>query len=331
MLVARPMDAALSAPPKRLLRFKQWGWLPLVGGCALIIGLVFAAAYGLASTMDYAPSEGPIMIVAGVVSSTLLALWVGWYVLETSRALEAERTRLREIAHTISQSNLRAEQRHGLSAMSRLLAHEVRTPLHNIGLAHTLLDKQLAKLDPQVHTRAAPIIERLRQQTGRLERLIQDYERFAQGRARPNRRVPLRLHKLVAQVLEEGPELLAGANIELRLDVVGRVPALLGDPADLGNLVRHLIGAAADAMPEGGAIDLEIRGGDRQVKLIVRHDGEPFANPDDLFRPFYAGPESNGSGLRWAIVRDITRAHSGEVNASNLATGRQVSVRLPGQ
>ncbi len=65
------------------------------------------------------------------------------------------------------------------------------------------------------------------------------------------------------------------------------------------------------------------------VSLTIQDDGPEIADPGAIFRPFFVGGDP-AVGLGLAIVRDIVRAHSGEISAGNEPGGHPfITMRIP--
>jgi signal transduction histidine kinase len=98
--------------------------------------------------------------------------------------------------------------------------------------------------------------------------------------------------------------------------------------------VLNLLLNALDAIPQGGAIRLEIRQeGGKWLTLTVADTGGglPAGLGEQIFEPFVSTKET-GLGLGLSICKRIVEAHDGEIRAANLPEGGAVfTVRLPVQ
>jgi|GEM_PF-4690021 len=82
----------------------------------------------------------------------------------------------------------------------------------------------------------------------------------------------------------------------------GDIPPIMGDPADLREVLTNIVLNAVDAMPEGGDITISSWCTDERVFLGITDPGVgiPSAVLDKLFDPFFStkGPGNSGLGLR---------------------------------
>jgi signal transduction histidine kinase len=108
------------------------------------------------------------------------------------------------------------------------------------------------------------------------------------------------------------------------------VPTVRGDRARLAQALEYVIRHALAAVRTGGHVDVALETVGAQVVLSVTDDGPGFADPKAVFRPFFTSTAS-WSGFGFALVRDIVRAHRGEVAARNVGEhgGGRVEMRLP--
>ena len=94
----------------------------------------------------------------------------------------------------------------------------------------------------------------------------------------------------------------------------------------LFNLLRNAI----QILPAGGVIRLSSEDDDQGLRLRVHDDGPGIAEADldAVFEPFIHRREG-GIGIGLAVVREIIRAHGGDVRALPSARGACFELRLP--
>jgi signal transduction histidine kinase len=220
--------------------------------------------------------------------------------------LEA-RDRLKASAAALAESHRRAAHSEKLAAVGRLaagVAHEVRNPLGVIRSSAALVLEDLSEGTDS--RRAAQFIVDEVDRLNALVTALLDYARpFAP------RQEPVELAGLVAAV-----EPLVRGALEPkrgRLDAAQSDElALRGDPDLLAQLVYGLALNAAEAIGEGGRIELRARRRGGAVELLVRDDG-PGVAPEHvgrLFEPFFT-TKATGTGLGLATAARIAEAHGG--------------------
>jgi len=207
------------------------------------------------------------------------------------------------------------------------------------GIAHDV-NNQLAAVIGQLnllrdqHSLSGPALQRLdraEQAADRCSHMIRSLLGFARG-ARHSLE-PLDLSKLVhhaAQLLER----VLGGQIRLDLELEADPPPILGDAANLEQVVMNLAINARDAMPQGGRLLLRTqRWGDGQFRLSVQDTGSgiPEAHLERIFEPFFTTKEiGKGTGLGLAMVFGIVQAHQGQVSVeSTLGQGTTFHLDFP--
>jgi two-component system OmpR family sensor kinase len=216
--------------------------------------------------------------------------------------------------------------------MRRFLAdasHELRTPLTSLGgAADVLLEK--GSDDRAELERLARLI---RSEADRMAELVEDMLTLARldaAEARPRER--LRLDELAAEHADE--LLLSAPDRRIELQTAG--PAwVLVDADGMRRVLANLTSNAARHTGPGGRVAIGVRVDAGTVTLTVEDDGEGIAEQDVpwIFERFYRSASAgatSGSGLGLAIVREIVRAHAGEVSVeSRTGEGATFAVTLP--
>jgi PAS domain S-box-containing protein len=234
----------------------------------------------------------------------------------------------------------RTEKTETIGRLAGGIAHDFNNRLAVIlGHAETMA-KELPEDDP--HRDAA---EEIRTAAGRAAQLTRQLLAFSRRQAFD----PVRLD-LNALVRELEPPLrrLAGADIELVLDLAAEVGEVRGDPGPLRQAVLTLALNARAAMADGGRLTVETAAVEldeafaRQhadavpgayVRLAVRDTGtgmSPEARAH-LFEPFFTTREvGQGTGLGLATVHGIVRQHHGLVTVdSAIGRGTTLTLYLP--
>jgi len=254
--------------------------------------------------------------------------------LAARRAAEAERARAaEEQGRTIAELRRAEEQTRQIGKLQEqfvaIVGHDLRTPLSVIGLgASTML--QRGGLSPEQQATLGRII-RSAQRMREIIHDILDVARARQGLGIPIAKERTDLAEVCRRAVAELGQLSAGRT--LTVDIRG--DALLeGDPARLLQVASNLVG---NAVQHGtGPVKVAIAGTADEVILSVHNHGPTIA-PDvlpTLFEPFRRGRSQEGGhsgsvGLGLFIVREVVRAHGGEVGARSDEGGTTFTVRLP--
>lgn len=240
------------------------------------------------------------------------------------RDITAERASERALRE--AERRMRAAQE--LAAIGTLtagLAHEVGTPMNVIlGYAQLL---EAAAPEEGVRQTARTIVEQVRRVTGIIETLL--------NIARPHdrRRVSVDLASVLSSSLAFLSERLSRRGITVDREEEP-VPALLGDPERLQQLFLNLVLNAADAMPGGGQLRIELRApASGQVEVRIRDTGTGISEEalPQIFEPFFSTKAKGaGTGLGLAVCKGIVLDHEGEIDVrSELGKGSEFLIRFP--
>jgi len=208
-------------------------------------------------------------------------------------------------------------------------SHELRTPLAIIS-GWLDLYHQGALVGHEVDA----ALEHVDTETGRMRLIIDELGLLARLDAgRPLEREPLDLRDLTASVVEDAQVIYP----ERRITFSGPGPVpVVGDGPRLQQVLRNLVGNAAQHTPLGTAVHVQAYADDRWAVVTVADDG-PGIDPKHLpklFERFWRAEGSRsratgGSGLGLAIVQAIVHAHGGTVAVtSTLGSGTTVTVTL---
>ncbi len=123
----------------------------------------------------------------------------------------------------------------------------------------------------------------------------------------------------------------AAGQVTLALDLALTVPAIEADPQLLGSAVENLVKNAFEAMPTGGKVTVRTSVDRSSVRLSVEDNGPGMdaRTRESAFTLFFT-TKTTGTGLGLAFVRQIARAHGGDVMlTSREGQGTMVELILP--
>ena len=287
---------------------------------------------------------------AGVVALAL-TWWLSRRILEPVTALTHAAARLGrgdlsqrvavrghdELADLSRAFNAMAESLGRQEALRRTLvtdvAHELRTPLTNLRCQIEAVEDGLLAPTPDT-------VRSLREEVLRLTHLVEDLQTLSvaeAGRLALDRS-PLGVRDLVEGAVERFAAQAAARNVTLRAEVP-ELPAVLADPARIGQVLGNLLANALTHTPEGGTV--VVGAGERDGAVVISvSDSGPGIETQHLphvFERFYRADPSRaratgGAGLGLAIVKGIVEAHGGSVEAlSPPGGGAVLRFSLPGE
>ncbi|NIJ19358.1 two-component system phosphate regulon sensor histidine kinase PhoR [Sphingomonas naasensis] len=240
----------------------------------------------------------------------------------------------RRVVHLIDRTGSYAAERMRVDFVANA-SHELRTPLASLlGYVETL--REDAGDDPGTRARFLKIVFGEAQ---RMQRLIEDLISLSRIEAEKYR-VPdkaVDLADLIDQVTVELSGSPRAADLVIQ---IADVPAVVGDPTQLSQLLHNVIGNAMkygrDATPVTVTLQPE---GEAMVRLSVADEGEgiPPQHIPRLTERFYRVDSGRsrslgGTGLGLAIVKHIVERHRGRLDiASAVGKGTTVTILLPVQ
>jgi PAS domain S-box-containing protein len=122
-----------------------------------------------------------------------------------------------------------------------------------------------------------------------------------------------------------------GVKVSLRRNL-GPDCLVAGNENELFELVVHLVRNAAEALPEGGVIDVRTLLRNDRVVLEVQDNGMGIS-PDDLpkiFQPLWTTKGALGTGIGLARCKSIVERHGGKITAeSSLGKGTVFTADFP--
>ncbi len=209
-----------------------------------------------------------------------------------------------------------------------MVSHDLRNPLAVIMMS-------VLRIEGAGPADVAPIARRIGDAATRANRLIDDILDVAGIRAGAGTQArddALDLGALAVAVVETFRLLhpTRRFNVASTGDVVGS-----WNGSRLTQIVTNLLDNALKHGAQATPIDVTVRGEGAAATIVVANAGPviPVELHDAIFEPMRQGPtpaRSKGVGLGLFIVREIARAHGGDVTVtSTVAGGTAFTVRLP--
>jgi len=209
------------------------------------------------------------------------------------------------------------------------LAHEIKNPLSTIRMNMDLLAEDFRESDAPRDRRALGKVVTVQRECTRLQRLLDDFLRFARGRHLELE--PTDLNDQVRDVLEFFRPKAADGKIEIAEYLAADLPTVLVDRESLHGALLNLMLNAEQAMPDGGQLVVRTypRPDGVGLDLIDTGCGMDAATKERVFEAFYS-TKRGGSGLGLPIAKKVIEAHGGAMAVeSEPGHGTRFSIALP--
>jgi signal transduction histidine kinase len=224
---------------------------------------------------------------------------------------------------------LQARKIAALGTFTAGIAHELNNPLNNISLtAETYLEEYAGRMDPGARELINDILSQSERACDIVRNLL-DFsrtERPAFSSIEPGEIV----RSTVALVKNQ----IAIAGIKLEVEIPGDLPPVSGDIRTLQQVFMNLLLNAVQAMPDGGAITINVAAPNEEfVRIDIRDTGVGM-KPETLqhiFEPFFTTKTvGRGTGLGLAVAYSIVKRHGGRIEVkSEPGEGTVFTVLLP--
>lgn len=196
------------------------------------------------------------------------------------------------------------EKMESTGRLMRMLAHEVRNPLTNIGLALDVLESDLpADSELQEYVK---IIQR---NSERINHLIT--ELLNSSRTTELNKSPVSLSEIVQETLEMCVDRINLKKVSVRTELPDSQDTVLADRDQIKIALTNILVNAIEAMDEGkGLLELTLQKKMQLLVLSIRDNGMGI-QPDDmekLFEPYFTSKKS-GMGLGLASTLKIVQQH----------------------
>jgi two-component system sensor histidine kinase PilS (NtrC family) len=232
-------------------------------------------------------------------------------------------TRVKEL----ERSSYRAEKLAAIGELSAAIAHEIRNPLAAMSGSIQLLQNKLTLSGTE--KRLMNIVLR---ETEQLNKWITDFLEYS--RPPKTHRKAMDLNQLVEDAITVFRQDDEVPGAELHKEPSDPI-WVLGDDVRIRQVVWNLMKNAAQAMPEGGDVTVELtsvdNGSRALVELAIKDQGVgiPSDELEKIFQPFFTTKE-RGTGLGLAVVHQIISDHDGRITVdSEPGTGTTFRIALP--
>jgi two-component system sensor histidine kinase HydH len=245
----------------------------------------------------------------------------------------ATRRSLRQTAQDLRQALAEKARMEGqlvraarLAAVGRLsagLAHEIRNPLASIKGAAEILADEVPSKSPR-----GRLLRVLQEESRRLDHVLTRFLAFARPQRGERQTVDLGAEVQATVDLVRHRQ---GTALIVLQDEDRTAASVVGDPAQLRQLLLNLLLNGVQAAGEQGRVEVALAAGPGAVEVRVSDDGPGFSPEalENLGTPFFTTREG-GTGLGLAISMRIAEDHGGRLTAHNRTPrGAEVVLTLP--
>ncbi len=220
------------------------------------------------------------------------------------------------------------------------IAHDFNNLLSGVLGYASLLQRSLPAGSKQIHY--AEMIEKSVERGAALACQLLTF-----SRKRKERVCSFNVHQVTSELVEILRRTL-NRNIDVRFRKNASVSVMQGDPGQLQQALMNLCINAADAMPQGGEINISTQAlevDDRAARLFdglspgtfvqisVEDDGEGMSDhvKSRIFEPFFTTKaDGKGTGLGLSMVYSIVKSHGGHIRVySELGKGSVFKLMFP--
>ena len=219
-----------------------------------------------------------------------------------------------------------AQRSQAWTEVARRLAHEIKNPLTPIQLSAERLAMKLdGKLPEAEQALLTKSVKTIVEQVDALQRLVNEFRDF--GRLPAARLQALDLNALLTEMMALYSN--ENARVPVAWDLQTGLPWVMGDAAQLRQVVHNLIQNAQDASIEQAHAQVwvrtEARPQSQRVRLTVLDNGPGFSEAvlQRAFEP-YVTTKGSGTGLGLAVVKKIADEHNARIEIKNRLNAEQI-------
>jgi hypothetical protein len=227
---------------------------------------------------------------------------------------------------------VQAEHLATMGELAAGVAHEIRNPLAGIAGAIEIISKDFPKDHPD-----REILEDLRQEVRRIEKVLNDLLNYARPKAPQFGMADLR--DTVARTLQLARQQIGSKNVEFSIQIPSPLPRFRMDPEQLQQVLLNLVLNGIQALDQEGKITIQARvqagsgppNRPNYIEIAVSDTGAGISREqlERIFRPFYT-TKRGGTGLGLSLCRRIISQHGGTLTAeSEVKKGSRFIIRLP--
>jgi signal transduction histidine kinase len=216
-----------------------------------------------------------------------------------------------------------------LAQIAGSLAHEIKNPLSVIRMNMELVEEELIDAESPRERRVWTKIQTVHDQCVRLERLLNDFLKFA--KLRDLELSVGSLNKQITTVLDMYEAQAKSQNVEIVRYMDPELPAMRMDFETLQAALANLIKNALESMSDGGELTVRTHLTPNGIAMDVIDTGCGMSEDTalNMFTAFYT-TKPTGSGLGLPMARKVVSAHGGRIGVeSEEGHGTKFTLEFP--
>jgi signal transduction histidine kinase len=241
-------------------------------------------------------------------------------------SLIVERKEVEEERLKLEEQLRHADRLATIGQLAAGVAHELNEPLGNI-LGFAQLLKKNEAFSEQMDQDTQKIVNASLHARDIIKKLMI----FA--RQMPPQISKINLNKVVEEGLYFFEDRCEKAGINLVRIISPDIPEIIGDAAQLKQVLVNLVVNSLQAMPNGGKLTIRTNSNVQHVLLVVEDTGTGIGEDiiEKIFLPFFTTKDVNeGTGLGLAVVHGIITAHQGIIKVESAENqGTRFEIHLP--
>ncbi|HPS54596.1 MAG TPA: ATP-binding protein [Sedimentisphaerales bacterium] len=230
-----------------------------------------------------------------------------------------------------NQDNSQAKKLAELSKVTGGIAHEIKNPLSTIKVNLQLISEDLANPASKAgdFSRSIRKLAVVRKEADRLEQILNDFLRYADGMA-PNL-VSVDINNLIGDMVDFFTPQAYSHNVTIREGLSEEKLVCKIDENMLKQSVLNLFINAQQAMDKGGELIVRTYKRDNKAVIEITDTGCGIVADrlEHLFDTYYSS-RRHGSGLGLATTKKIVELHKGSISVtSQIGKGTSFLIELP--
>lgn len=239
-------------------------------------------------------------------------------------AVAIEKARLYERTVDVEEQLRRNEQLSALGLLAAEVAHEIRNPLTVMKMLYHSMELDFAEGDPRAED--ARVLD---EKMNHLDQIVDNIVKFARN-AEPQMG-PVDIPSLLDDLSLLTRHKLQHQQITLVREDAPDLPPVKGDATQLSQAFLNLILNAAEAMQQGGKLQIATTAVEQGVTVTFTDSGPGMTEEqrEYAFTGMLSSTKDKGGGLGLAIVAKVAEAHGGRVEVESAPDeGTRIILRL---